>query len=114
MTQLTMPDPLSQGRYGPRSRPAEMALAAAAAPTWPRRCGRFEARKALLAGAVAALSAPDRLAAGLLGAALADPGARLWPFDLARVHLLYGGMPAPGPGRSARPSITCGPRWPSR
>jgi DNA-binding CsgD family transcriptional regulator len=41
-------------------------------------------------GAVAALNAPDRLAAGLFGAALADRAARLWPFDLARVHLLYG------------------------
>jgi DNA-binding CsgD family transcriptional regulator len=50
----------------------------------------LEARKALLAGAVAALNAPDRLAAGLFEAALADAGARLWPFDLARVHLLYG------------------------
>ena len=50
----------------------------------------LEARKALLAGAVAALAAPDGLAAELFEAALAGPGARLWPFDLARVHLLYG------------------------
>jgi ATP/maltotriose-dependent transcriptional regulator MalT len=50
----------------------------------------LEARKALLAGSVAALTAPDELAAELLEAALADPDARLWPFDLARVHLLYG------------------------
>lgn len=50
----------------------------------------LEARKALLAGAVAALEAPDDLAAGLFETALADPDARWWPFDLARVHLLYG------------------------
>jgi ATP/maltotriose-dependent transcriptional regulator MalT len=50
----------------------------------------LEARKTLLAGAVAALAAPDSRAAELCEAALADPGARLWPFDLARVHLLYG------------------------
>jgi DNA-binding CsgD family transcriptional regulator len=49
----------------------------------------LEARKALLSGAVAALAAPDGRAAELFEAALADPGAR-WPFDLARVHLLYG------------------------
>lgn len=50
----------------------------------------LEARKALLASAVAALAAPDDEAAGLFEAALADPDARWWPFDLARVHLLYG------------------------
>ena len=50
----------------------------------------LEARKALLAGAVAALAAPDSRAAELFEAALADPGAQRWPFDLARVHLLYG------------------------
>jgi DNA-binding CsgD family transcriptional regulator len=50
----------------------------------------LDARKALLARAVAAVNAPDQQAAGLFEAALADQGARLWPFDLARVHLLYG------------------------
>ena len=50
----------------------------------------LEARKALLAGTVAALEAPDDLTARLFEAVLADPGARWWPFDLARVHLLYG------------------------
>jgi DNA-binding CsgD family transcriptional regulator len=50
----------------------------------------LEARKALLAGAVAALAAPDACAAELFDAALAEPGAWWWPFDLARVHLLYG------------------------
>ncbi|HEY0936385.1 MAG TPA: helix-turn-helix transcriptional regulator [Trebonia sp.] len=73
MTQVTMPD-----RAGLNT--ADLAAAVLA----------LEARKALLAGAVAALAAPDHLAAGLFEAALADPGARQWPFDLARVHLLYG------------------------
>jgi DNA-binding CsgD family transcriptional regulator len=50
----------------------------------------LEARKALLAGAVAALAAPDDLATGLFEAVLADPEAQSWPFDLARIHLLYG------------------------
>jgi DNA-binding CsgD family transcriptional regulator len=50
----------------------------------------LEARKSLLAGAVAALTAPDDLAAGLFEAALADPDGQLWPFDFARVQLLYG------------------------
>ena len=50
----------------------------------------LEARKALLTGAVAALAAPDQHTAELFEAALAAPGAHLWPFDLARVHLLYG------------------------
>jgi DNA-binding CsgD family transcriptional regulator len=50
----------------------------------------LEARKTLLAGAVAALAAPGALAAELFEAVLMNPGARLWPFDLARVHLLYG------------------------
>lgn len=50
----------------------------------------LEARKTVLAGTVAALAAPDGLAAELFEAVLTDPGGRLWPFDLARVHLLYG------------------------
>lgn len=50
----------------------------------------LEARKALLAAAVAALAAPDSCAAELFEAALAQPGGWWWPFDLARVHLLYG------------------------
>src|SRR5689334_23204882 len=54
----------------------------------------LEARKALLAGTVAALEAPDDLTARLFEAVLADPGARWWPFDLARVHLLYRGAAA--------------------
>jgi ATP/maltotriose-dependent transcriptional regulator MalT len=50
----------------------------------------LEARMMLLAGTVAALDAADDLAAGLFEAALADPAAQSWPFDLARLHLLYG------------------------
>jgi DNA-binding CsgD family transcriptional regulator len=84
MTQLTMPDRAASRAAMPAPAVgwdgADMATAVRA----------LEARKALLAGAVAALNAPDRLAAGLFEAALADAGARLWPFDLARVHLLYG------------------------
>ncbi len=65
MTQATMPDLATSARA-------------------------LEARQALLSGAVAALAAPDGRAAELFEAALADPEARGWPFDLARVHLLYG------------------------
>jgi hypothetical protein len=84
MTQLTMPD-LAASRVGGMTPGAgrdgaDLATAVRA----------LEARKALPAGAVAALGAPDGLGAGLFAAALADPGARAWPFDLARVHLLYG------------------------
>jgi DNA-binding CsgD family transcriptional regulator len=50
----------------------------------------LEARKALLAGAVAALGAPPERACELFTAALATPGVRSWPFDQARVELLYG------------------------
>jgi DNA-binding CsgD family transcriptional regulator len=50
----------------------------------------LEARKALLAGAVAALGAPHDRACALFSAVLADPGAARWPFDRARVELLYG------------------------
>jgi DNA-binding CsgD family transcriptional regulator len=50
----------------------------------------LEARKALLAGALAAMTAPDELATALFEAALAEPGALSWPFDLARMQLLYG------------------------
>ena len=102
MTQLTMPDRAVPGAVRPTLAAARDVLARDVAGRdvagWDGRDGAdvatavraLEARKALLAGAVAALSAPDRLAAGLFEAALADPGARLWPFDLARVHLLYG------------------------
>ena len=84
MTQLTMPD-----RATPRAAHSPP-VAGRDSVDLASAVTALEARKTLLAGAVAALNAPDRLVAGLFEAALADPGARLWPFDLARVHLLYG------------------------
>jgi DNA-binding CsgD family transcriptional regulator len=83
MTQATMPD-LGAAR-GPGGTGAGIDSADEAAVL-----RALEARKALLAGAVAALAAPDELAATLFETVLADPEARRWPFDLARVHLLYG------------------------
>jgi DNA-binding CsgD family transcriptional regulator len=92
MTQLTMPDLSAShrrdespgagrdGAWGLPSAGADLATVVRA----------LEARKALLAGAVEALGAPDGLGAAPFEAALADPGAQWWPFDLARVHLLYG------------------------
>ncbi len=50
----------------------------------------LEARRALLAGMVAALAAPGDRGAERFEAALADPAAQWWPFDLARAHLLFG------------------------
>lgn len=99
MTQLTMPDRAAPraarpspaaGRDGTGRETAFGDTAGRSGADVATAVSALEARKALLAGAVAALSAPDRLAAGLFEAALADAGARLWPFDLARVHLLYG------------------------
>jgi ATP/maltotriose-dependent transcriptional regulator MalT len=84
MTHVTMPDlaaareggtPCGTGRDGAGRETAARALAA---------------RSALLAGAVAVRMAADGLAAGLIEAALADPEAAWWPFDLARLHQLYG------------------------
>jgi DNA-binding CsgD family transcriptional regulator len=84
MTQVAMPDraasPAGSTIHGTARDGVDLAVAVDA----------LEARKSLLAGAVAALVAPDRLAAELFDAALADPAAEQWPFDLARVHLLYG------------------------
>jgi DNA-binding CsgD family transcriptional regulator len=84
MTQVTMPDlaaPRENGATPERGgHGADLATAVRA----------LEARNALLTGAVAALVAPDGLAAELFESVLADPGAQLWPFDLARVNLLYG------------------------
>ena len=98
MTQTTLPDPTVLAGYGGTvlafSRRGENgnAVSAAAADDddLVMEVRALEARKALLTGAVAALAAPDDLAAELFEAALADPGARWWPFDFARVHLLYG------------------------
>jgi DNA-binding CsgD family transcriptional regulator len=47
-------------------------------------------RQALTTGGAAALAAPDQEAAALFGQALAVPGADRWPFDHARVQLLFG------------------------
>jgi ATP/maltotriose-dependent transcriptional regulator MalT len=84
MTQLTMPDRAAHRAVGSPPGAGRPDLdPTSAVPA-------LDARKALLARAAAAVNAPDRQAAGLFEAALADQGARLWPFDLARVHLLYG------------------------
>ena len=98
MTQTTLPVPTMLAGYGGTvlafSRRGENgnAVSAGAADDddLATEVRALEARKALLTGAVAALAAPDDLAAELFEAALADPGARWWPFDFARVHLLYG------------------------
>ena len=57
-----------------------------------RRAGtdRLSPRLALLAYGAAALVASDDDAPGLFELALAVPGVARWPFDLARVTLLYG------------------------
>jgi hypothetical protein len=47
-------------------------------------------RLALLAGGSAAIAAPDGSALALFEEALAIPGVDHFPFDLARVQLLYG------------------------
>lgn len=47
-------------------------------------------RLALLAAGSAAVAAPGTSALGLFEEALAIPGADRWPFDLARLQLLYG------------------------
>jgi DNA-binding CsgD family transcriptional regulator len=51
---------------------------------------RVSSRLALLAGAAAAMIAPDEEAIEEFGRSLAIRDAERWPFDLARVHLLYG------------------------
>jgi DNA-binding CsgD family transcriptional regulator len=84
MTHLTMPD-LAAARGGgtPRGTRRDGAEPETAARAMAARSG-------LLAGAVAVRMAADGLAAGLIEAALADPEAAWWPFDLARLHQLYG------------------------
>ena len=47
-------------------------------------------RLALIATGAAAIAAPDHEAIPLFAQALAIPGAKDWPFDLARVQLTYG------------------------
>jgi DNA-binding CsgD family transcriptional regulator len=51
---------------------------------------RISPRLALLSGAASAMIASDDEAAALFARSLAATGAERWPFDLARVHLLYG------------------------
>jgi DNA-binding CsgD family transcriptional regulator len=51
---------------------------------------RLSSRLALLAHASAAIAASDASAPGLFEQALAVPGVDCWPFDLARVQLIYG------------------------
>jgi DNA-binding CsgD family transcriptional regulator len=52
--------------------------------------GRISPRLALVVVGAAALVAPRDQACGLFETALATPRADQWPFDLARVRLLYG------------------------
>ena len=52
--------------------------------------GLVSSRLALLAGAAAAMIAPDETASEEFDRALAVRDAERWPFDLARVQLLYG------------------------
>jgi DNA-binding CsgD family transcriptional regulator len=47
-------------------------------------------RLALITGGAAAIAAPDHQAGDLFEQALATPGTNRWPFDLARIQLLYG------------------------
>ncbi len=52
--------------------------------------GKVSSRLAMLAGAAAAMIAPDDEAAELFDLSLATSDAERWPFDMARVQLLYG------------------------
>jgi DNA-binding CsgD family transcriptional regulator len=52
--------------------------------------GELSSRVALLAGASEAIACADDSALELFERALAIPGVSRWPFDLARVQLLYG------------------------
>jgi DNA-binding CsgD family transcriptional regulator len=85
MTQATMPDQITfrGGGSAVSGAAADDAHLAAAVQS-------LEARNALLSGAVAALTAPGDLAGALFEEALTAPAAQQWPFDLARVQLLYG------------------------
>jgi DNA-binding CsgD family transcriptional regulator len=51
--------------------------------------GKVSSRLAMLAGAAAAMIAPDDEAVELFDRSLATSDAERWPFDLARVQLLY-------------------------
>jgi len=52
--------------------------------------GAISPRLALIVAGAAALAGPGEQARGQFETALATPGADQWPFDLARVRLLYG------------------------
>lgn len=52
--------------------------------------GKVSSRLAMLAGAAAAMIAPDEEAVEQFDRSLATSDAERWPFDLARVQLLYG------------------------
>jgi DNA-binding CsgD family transcriptional regulator len=54
------------------------------------RLASASSRLALLSTAAMAMTAPDEEAPALFDRALATEGAERWPFDRARVHLLYG------------------------
>ena len=51
---------------------------------------RLSPRAAIAVDAARALIAPDDVAGALFDRAVATPGAELWPFERARVQLLYG------------------------
>jgi DNA-binding CsgD family transcriptional regulator len=69
-------------------RPAEAAAHVAAV----RRLGvaAISSRQALITDGAAAIAAPDHEAVALFERALAVPGADRWPFDRARIRLLFG------------------------
>jgi DNA-binding CsgD family transcriptional regulator len=73
---------LRTGRPGDADAHAEAARRAGLAATSPRL--------ALLCAAATAMTAPDDEAPALFERALASEGAERWPFDRARVHLLFG------------------------
>jgi DNA-binding CsgD family transcriptional regulator len=54
------------------------------------RIAALSPRLALVSGAATAIASADAEAPQLFAAALATPGIERWPFDLARVRLLYG------------------------
>lgn len=85
MTQATTPDRIDSRRRG-----SVVSSAAADGSDLAAAMRALDARNALLSGAVAALTAPDDLVGTLFEQALAAPAAQRWPFDLARVQLLYG------------------------
>jgi DNA-binding CsgD family transcriptional regulator len=70
------------------NRPAQAAAHAAALRV--AGIAAISPRLALLTAAAQALTAPDHEAGDQFEEALAVPGTHRWPFDLARVHLLYG------------------------